>query len=130
MEVKNQFILYTATDGKVKLEVFLENETLWLSQKMMAELFEVEVNTINYHLKEIFKSGELEESSVIRKIRITAADADRKKYLTTIYNQRLTGSIKELAERYENTLPSLEKRVDELEGKVNAPLTKMGFVWK
>lgn len=84
MEIKNQFILYTAIDGKVKLEVFLENETLWLTQKMMAELFEVEVNTINYHLKEIFKSGELEENSVIRKIRITAADG--KKYLTTFYN--------------------------------------------
>lgn len=84
MEIKNHFILYTAADGKVKLEVFLENETLWLTQKMMAELFEVEVNTINYHLKEIFKSGELEENSVIRKIRITAADG--KKYLTTFYN--------------------------------------------
>lgn len=41
---------------------------------MIAELFEVEVNTINYHIKEIFKSGELEEDSVIRKFRITASD--------------------------------------------------------
>lgn len=45
--------------------------------KMMAELFEVEVNTINYHIKEIFKSGELEEDSVIRKFRITASDGKR-----------------------------------------------------
>ena len=44
---------------------------------MMAELFEVEVNTINYHIKEIFKSGELEEDSVIRKFRITASDGKR-----------------------------------------------------
>ena len=43
----------------------------------MAELFEVEVNTINYHIKEIFKSGELEEDSVIRKFRITASDGKR-----------------------------------------------------
>ena len=55
----------------------MEEETLWLSQKMMAELFEVEVNTINYHIKEIFKSGELEEDSVIRKFRITASDGKR-----------------------------------------------------
>ncbi len=44
---------------------------------MMAELFEVEVNTINYHIKEIFKSGELEEDSVIRKFRITASDGKK-----------------------------------------------------
>lgn len=61
MQEINQFVLYSTENGNVKLEIFLEEETLWLSQKMMAELFEVEVNTINYHIKEIFKSGELEE---------------------------------------------------------------------
>ncbi len=84
METKNQFVLYSAMDGSVKLDVFLEDETLWLSQKMMAELFEVQVHTINYHLKEIFKSGELDENSVIRKIRIAATDG--KNYLTAFYN--------------------------------------------
>ena len=74
MQEINQFVLYSTKNGNVKLEIFLEEETLWLSQKMMAELFEVEVNTINYHIKEIFKSGELEENSVIRKFRITASD--------------------------------------------------------
>ena len=77
MQEINQFVLYSTKNGNVKLEIFLEEETLWLSQKMMAELFEVEVNTINYHKKEIFKSGELEEDSVIRKFRITAADGKR-----------------------------------------------------
>lgn len=52
-------------------------ETFWLTQKRMAELFGVEVNTINYHLKEIFKSGELEESSTIRKIRIVQKEGTR-----------------------------------------------------
>ncbi len=56
MQEINQFVLYSTENGNVKLEIFLEEETLWLSQKMMAELFEVEVNTINYHIKEIFKS--------------------------------------------------------------------------
>jgi hypothetical protein len=82
--VKQQFILYSSDTGDVKLHVVLENETIWLTQKMMAELFEVEVNTVNYHLKEIFESGELDEKSVIRKIRITAVDG--KSYLTQFYN--------------------------------------------
>ncbi len=84
LQKSENFILYTAPNGDVRLEVFLQDETLWLTQKMMAELFEVETNTINYHLKEIFKSVELEESSVIRKIRITAADG--KNYLTAFYS--------------------------------------------
>ena len=55
-----------------------------MSQKRMADLYNVETNTINYHLKEIFKSGELNEQSVIRKIGITAND--NKTYNTNIYN--------------------------------------------
>ncbi len=81
----NDLLLYTAPDGQVKVEVIYDAETFWLSQKKMAELFGVEVPTINYHLKEIFKSGELrEDDSVIRKIRITAADG--KNYDTNFYN--------------------------------------------
>ena len=90
MQEINQFVLYSTKNGNVKLEIFLEEETLWLSQKMMAELFEVEVNTINYHIKEIFKSGELEEDSVIRKFRITAAYG--KRYDTQYY--KLPGEVK------------------------------------
>src|SRR6056297_395791 len=81
---KSEFIFYTTPNGDIKIEVFLADETIWLTQKKMADLFDVEVNTINYHLKEIFKSGELEENSVIRKIRITADDG--KAYLNNFYN--------------------------------------------
>ena len=81
---QSEIILYTTTNGDVKLEVSLHDETMWLTQKQIADLFGVEVNTINYHLKEIFKSSELEEISVIRKIRIAASD--RKDYLTAFYN--------------------------------------------
>ncbi|KKQ36387.1 MAG: hypothetical protein US54_C0070G0006, partial [Candidatus Roizmanbacteria bacterium GW2011_GWA2_37_7] len=56
---QSEIILYTTPNGDVKLEVFLQDETMWLTQKKIAELFGVEVHTINYHLKEIFKSGEL-----------------------------------------------------------------------
>ncbi len=79
-----EIILYSAPEGKTQIEVFFEDETFWLSQKKMAELFGVEVNTINYHLKEIFKTKELEERSVIRNFRITADDG--KNYLTNVYN--------------------------------------------
>ena len=81
---QSQFLLYTTASGEVKIEVFFQDETAWLTQKHMAELFGVEINTINYHLKEIFKSRELEENSVIRKIRITANDG--KSYETNFYN--------------------------------------------
>ena len=80
----NKIILYTAPNGDIRVDVLVEDETVWLTQKSMAELFGVEVHTINYHLKEIFKSVELQEDSVIRKIRITASDG--KNYNTNFYN--------------------------------------------
>lgn len=73
----NDFLLYTTPNGEVRLDVFLQNETIWLTQKTMAELFGVEVNTINYHLKEIYDSQELTESSTIRKIRIVQKEGHR-----------------------------------------------------
>ena len=82
--MNNEIIFYSTPDGNKKVEVVFHNEDFWLSQKQIAELFGVEVNTVNYHLKEIFKTGELVENSVIRKIRTTAADG--KKYLTSFYN--------------------------------------------
>ncbi len=80
----SEILLYTTAEGSVKIEIFFEGETFWLSQKKMAELFGVEAHTITYHLKEIFKSNELNENSVTRKIRATAADG--KNYNTLFYN--------------------------------------------
>lgn len=80
----NDVLLYTDANGKVKIEVIFEGETFWLSQKKMAELFGVSVSTINEHLQNIFSSNELDENSVIRKFRITAADG--KNYNTHFYN--------------------------------------------
>jgi len=71
------FLIYTTPDGNVKVEAFLHDENIWLTQKKMAELFNVEVNTINYHIKEIFKSGELSESSTTRKFRIVQKEGSR-----------------------------------------------------
>jgi hypothetical protein len=80
----NDILLYTDANGKVKIEVIFEEETFWLSQKKMAELFDVRLSTINEHLQNIFKSNELDENSVIRKFRITASDG--KNYKTNFYN--------------------------------------------
>lgn len=77
MESINQFILYTGEDGDVKLRLFLEDETLWLSQKFIGELFQVESHTINYHIKEIYKSGELEELATTRKFRVVQREGNR-----------------------------------------------------
>lgn len=88
---ESNLVLYTSPDGQVKLDVFLKDETVWLTQKKMADLFGVEIHTINYHIKEIFESGELKEDSVIRKIRITAADD--KSYLTNYYNLDMIISV-------------------------------------
>jgi hypothetical protein len=79
-----EFLLYKSPNGKVKVEIFLHDETVWLTQKRMAELFDVGVPAINKHLTNIFKSGELREETVISKMEITAADG--KTYKTKFYN--------------------------------------------
>ncbi len=78
------FILYTSPTGKVKLEVFINDETLWLTQKMMAELFDVEVPAISKHIANIFASVELNENSAISILETTARDG--KVYKTKFYN--------------------------------------------
>ena len=88
---QSQIIIYKTETGKAKIDVRFDGDTVWLTQKMIAELFNVEINTINYHLKEIFKSGELSENSVIRKIRTTASDG--KLYKTNFYNLDIIISV-------------------------------------
>ena len=82
--LKDLIIYQSQNNDNVSVEVLQDNEDFWLTQKSMSKLFEVEVNTLNYHLKEIFKSRELTEESVIRKIRITANDG--KNYNTNFYS--------------------------------------------
>lgn len=77
LENINQFVLYTGDDGDVKLQIFLEDETLWLSQKLIGDLFQVESHTVNYHIKEIYKSGELEELATTRKFRVVQKEGSR-----------------------------------------------------
>jgi len=79
-----EFLIFTGQAGEQSIEARYEDETIWLSQKLIARLFDVDVRTVNEHLKHIFMSGELQEISVIRKFRITAADG--KNYSTNFYN--------------------------------------------
>ena len=81
-----EYLTYVAAtgDSKNSIEVRYEDENIWLTQKMMAQLYDVSVAAINQHLKTIFNDGELEKNSVIKKYLITAADG--KKYNTNHYN--------------------------------------------
>jgi len=81
---KGEIIIYRTKDNKVQLEVKLERETVWLSQKQMADLFCKDVRTVNEHIHNIFEEKELKKNSVIRKFRITASDG--KSYETNFYN--------------------------------------------
>lgn len=82
-----EILLYTAPEGNAHIEVFYEEESFWLTQKKMAELFGVEVQTINYHLKEIFKTNELEEKATIRNFRIVQTEGRRQvEREVTFYN--------------------------------------------
>lgn len=72
-----EFLIFTNQSKTSTIEVRYEDETIWLSQKLIAELFDVEVNTINYHLKEIYKSGEIQEERTIRKFRIVQTEGSR-----------------------------------------------------
>ncbi|MBK7381451.1 MAG: virulence RhuM family protein [Ignavibacteriales bacterium] len=73
----NDIIFYSSPKGDVRVEVFFQEETFWLSQKKMAELFGVESNTITYHLKEIYQSGELHLDATTRKIRVVQIEGVR-----------------------------------------------------
>ena len=81
---KPQIAIYQAIGDGQKIRVRIEDESVWLTQKLIAELFDVDVRTVNEHLKNIFLEQELDENSVIRNFRITATDG--KSYDTKHYN--------------------------------------------
>lgn len=80
----SEFILYTDPSGKVKVEIFVMNDTVWLTQQRIAELFDTSKQNISYHLSNIFKDNELDENSVVKEFLTTAADG--KNYKTKFYN--------------------------------------------
>ena len=94
LQIRNstaEFLIFTTSNGQDTIEVKVEDETVWLTQKLIAKLFDVHVATINEHLKNIFKTHELEEDAVIRKFLITASDG--KNYNTKHYNLEVIISL-------------------------------------
>ena len=81
---ESEFILYTSPDGEIKVDVFFQDETVWLTQKKMSELFDVDRSVITKHLQNIFESNELKEESVSAKIAHAASDG--KTYQIQFYN--------------------------------------------
>lgn len=74
---ESQILLYQTEDGRQRIEVRLQNGSVWLSQKLLAELFGIGVNTVNYHIKEIYKEEELRPEATIRKYRIVQTEGER-----------------------------------------------------
>ena len=84
MEPQSNLLIYQSEDGVTRIETRLENETVWLTQAQLCELFQKSKATISEHIKHVFEEGELEEISVVRKFRTTATDG--KNYEMTYYN--------------------------------------------
>ncbi|MFI3242260.1 MAG: virulence protein RhuM/Fic/DOC family protein [Alphaproteobacteria bacterium] len=89
--MENNIIIYQTEDGQTGIDVRIEKDTVWLTQKQMAELFDKNVKTVNEHIGNIFKEGELVKDSAIRNFRITAADG--KSYDTIHYNLDVAISV-------------------------------------
>jgi hypothetical protein len=81
---QSQFLLYQNDNGKVNIEVFIQNETIWLTQKKMAELFQVSIPTINEHLKSIYISQELTEVATIRKFLTVQNEGKMNKFADSV----------------------------------------------
>ena len=79
-----RFLMYHSAEQNISVNAVIRDETIWLTQKAMAELFECSTDNISLHLKNIFKEKELNENSVIEETSITASDG--KNYKTKIYN--------------------------------------------
>ncbi len=82
-----EFLFYQTDDGRTRVQVHLEDETVWLTQKQRAEFFQKDVRTINEHMRHLFDEGELRQNSVVRDFRITAGDG--KQYATQHYRVTL-----------------------------------------
>lgn len=91
IEKFSNFVIFQTATGKVNIDVYFQNETLWLPQKSLAELFEVQVPAISKHLKNIFESNELQQEAVISILETTATDG--KDYKTKYYNLKAITAV-------------------------------------
>lgn len=91
LQLLGNFVIFKTEDGKVNIDVYFKDDTLWLTQKLMSLLFEVKVPAISKHLKNIFEVGELKEKSVISNLETTAKDG--KNYKTKFYNLKAITAV-------------------------------------
>ena len=89
----DEFLLYQTEDGRTRIQCRFENETIWLTQALISELFQVTVPTVNEHLKGIFAEGELAAGATIRKFRIVRSEG-RREVTREIEHYRLTRSMR------------------------------------
>ena len=118
--IKNEltdFLLYTIPNNDIKVEAFLYNENIWLTQKRMAELFEVGKSTISEHLTNIFESKELDKNSVVRNFRTTAKDgAIAGKTTIEIIHKKALAEYKKF-NKIQNIDSDFEKQIKKLKKK-------------
>jgi hypothetical protein len=135
----SQLLIYQSPSGDIKLDVRLESETVWLTQKHMAELFQTSVPNISMHLKSIYEDGELEEPATIKDFLIVQKEGDREigrkllQHAGTISHEKALEKsgieyqkykdTQKLLER-EKSLKELETDIDEL--KKQLPTTQKG----
>lgn len=81
---QGELLLYQTEDGKTRLQVGLEDETVWLTQSQMADLFQTSIPNVSMHIRNVFREGELQEESVVKDFLTTAADG--KRYQTNYFN--------------------------------------------
>lgn len=111
---QSQFLIYISESGLTKIDVRLEDETVWLSQKKMAELYQVTSSTINEHIKNIYEEGELPPDRTIRNFRIVQKEGKREvERDTTFYNLDMILSVGKTAaeiiyERANSSKPNMD----------------------
>lgn len=115
-----EYLTFITATGESDVNAVYCDENVWLTQKMMGLLYNVETHTINYHLKKLFSDGEIEENSVIRKFRITAADG--KSYSTNHYSLEMI--MEDWSKRLDLFLMADDREILQDAGKITAEIAK------
>lgn len=115
-----EYLTFVAASGQVGVETAYAEENVWLTQKMMGLLYDVETHTVNYHLKQIFADGELPAGSVIRNFRITAADG--KTYDTPI--RQIPMTMQDWETRLNRFIAATDRELLQDAGKVTAEIAQ------
>ena len=101
----SEILLYKTANQEIKLEVLIQDETIWLNQKQIAELFDVKIPAISKHLKNIFESGELNENLTVSKMEIVQQESNRKvKREVDFYNFDMISDFDREVKRLEEKL--------------------------